>query len=648
MGVGNFKAFGERIQRFEKKPITLIYGANSIGKSSLLHASLYFRHLQKVGETDLRSTDIFGDELDLGGFTKFVHGRDPERSVEYVLEITDEETRDEVLMRFFGDKASPLAVPWIHETLNRYGVEERRRAIENFLDDEESFRFESKVVEDPTGDRTMEALKKVYGDTFERNGRDRMKSHRLATEKKRDILVDRIERELPIYGETVDYLSSIERMTMKVSIGVKKIVVEYLIDGVSLMVAENDNDEDSYQFDIYANLDHPFAETLWSLVERLNGAKLPPQEHVTYVLAEDETNLVERRYVYFGDIYRKGAVGFRLDDLLFEWGNAPDSKKSGLLDVNLYDEEGEEIEWGEGEASGPEMENAKFWVAEVGDEEWDFANDRLMAGLVSLFCVEISETFKTKETVYVGPLRFYPGRKDVFVKKGFGTRSVLDSEESWYYLEVEEDLRQTVNDWLADKSKLKTPYEIRFRRLYELDESTLEKIREANDGKSSGEILESLDRTEELVIVDKRYGVALNPRDLGLGISQVIPVLIATNRLEGAEIVVEQPELHLHPAVQSELADEFIRSYRERGNELLIETHSEHLLLRIMRRMRQTADGEMEDPSLRLTPDDVSLIFVDTDGERTYLLELRLDDDGSLLDPWPGGFFEEGFRERFS
>ena len=66
-----------------------------------------------------------------------------------------------------------------------------------------------------------------------------------------------------------------------------------------------------------------------------------------------------------------------------------------------------------------------------------------------------------------------------------------------------------------------------------------------------------------------------------------------------------------------------------------------------MKRMRQTAEGTLEDDTLSLTPEDVSILYVDADENKTYILELELDEDGSLLDPWPGGFFEEGFKERF-
>ena len=96
------------------------------------------------------------------------------------------------------------------------------------------------------------------------------------------------------------------------------------------------------------------------------------------------------------------------------------------------------------------------------------------------------------------------------------------------------------------------------------------------------------------------------------------------------------------------MADEFIRSCREQDNEFVIETHSEHLLLRVMKRMRQTADGTLaQDNPLAITPEDICLLYVDNNDELTYLNELELDNDGALLDPWPHGFFEEGYRERF-
>lgn len=58
-------------------------------------------------------------------------------------------------------------------------------------------------------------------------------------------------------------------------------------------------------------------------------------------------------------------------------------------------------------------------------------------------------------------------------------------------------------------------------------------------------------------------------------------------------------------------------------------------------------DKEDRDKTLDLTPDDVCLLYINSNGEATYLTELELDKDGTLLDIWPNGFFEDGFNERF-
>jgi predicted ATPase len=73
-------------------------------------------------------------------------------------------------------------------------------------------------------------------------------------------------------------------------------------------------------------------------------------------------------------------------------------------------------------------------------------------------------------------------------------------------------------------------------------------------------------------------------------------------------------------------------------NQIIAETHSEYLLLRLQRRIRE---GLIKNT-------DVSVLYVDTlpDGTST-VQHLRLDEDGSLIDEWPGGFFEERYNEMF-
>lgn len=79
--IGNFKAFAET-QRIPIRPLTLIYGANSSGKSSVLHSIILARHAQGTGELDVHRTNVGREVVDLGGFRQYVHRREANRRVE--------------------------------------------------------------------------------------------------------------------------------------------------------------------------------------------------------------------------------------------------------------------------------------------------------------------------------------------------------------------------------------------------------------------------------------------------------------------------------------------------------------------------------------------------------------------------------------
>lgn len=123
--------------------------------------------------------------------------------------------------------------------------------------------------------------------------------------------------------------------------------------------------------------------------------------------------------------------------------------------------------------------------------------------------------------------------------------------------------------------------------------------------------------------------------DVGFGVSQVLPVLVLlAYAQEGDTILLEQPEIHLHPAVQSKLADILIETAKARNVQIIVESHSEHLLARLQRRVAE----ETLDRGLTLTPDDVALYFVSYDSGRSLLKELEIDLFGTIKN-WPKDFF---------
>ena len=94
-----------------------------------------------------------------------------------------------------------------------------------------------------------------------------------------------------------------------------------------------------------------------------------------------------------------------------------------------------------------------------------------------------------------------------------------------------------------------------------------------------------------------------------------------------------------------ESAQEFLSKIKGPNRTMIIETHSEHLLLRIMRRMRETFEDRIEENRFPVTPDDVAVLFVESHDSRTIIREMPVNERGDLVKAWPGGFFEEDMEE---
>ncbi len=124
--------------------------------------------------------------------------------------------------------------------------------------------------------------------------------------------------------------------------------------------------------------------------------------------------------------------------------------------------------------------------------------------------------------------------------------------------------------------------------------------------------------------------------DVGFGISQVLPVLVLCYYApEGSTILLEQPEIHLHPSVQAGLADLFIDVIKTRGVQILVESHSEHLLRRLQRRIAEE----------QIDSHDTALYFCELDREGvSHMTELELDVFGNISN-WPTDFFGDEMGE---
>lgn len=142
---------------------------------------------------------------------------------------------------------------------------------------------------------------------------------------------------------------------------------------------------------------------------------------------------------------------------------------------------------------------------------------------------------------------------------------------------------------------------------------------------------------KEYEVVVKTHTTASEVKitDVGFGVSQVLPALVqAFYCPPNSTIWMEQPEIHLHPQVQAELADVFISATQARENgkernvQLIVESHSEHFLNRLQRRIAEGA----------VAPEDVAIYFCRREGSATELEPLRLNMFGEI-ENWPENFF---------
>lgn len=142
-------------------------------------------------------------------------------------------------------------------------------------------------------------------------------------------------------------------------------------------------------------------------------------------------------------------------------------------------------------------------------------------------------------------------------------------------------------------------------------------------------------RSNRYELIVHRDGIACNLRDVGIGISQVLPVLVISYFAPiGCTIILEEPEIHLHPLAQAILAELFVEISRERNVQYIVETHSEHLFRRM-----QTLVAKQ-----KISPEDTAMYFVERDGKNAVLRTLELDEFGRVRN-WPDGFFGDALGE---
>jgi hypothetical protein len=268
----------------------------------------------------------------------------------------------------------------------------------------------------------------------------------------------------------------------------------------------------------------------------------------------------------------------------------------------------------------------------IGDEPLEPGN-KLITDLLILTNEEIGQFLDRFE--YLGPMRPEPRR--IFA---------LDN------LERQRWEKQGLKTWIT---YLKTGRSLDARITNALIKMELCKDADVNPSGYKGTGVVS-----EINVTDSITGLPYNLRDVGYGMSQVLPVIATCYKAPAnSMVIIEQPELHLHPQAQTTLTNVFIEAVNQlipdpddktawtsENKKFLIETHSEHILLRIRRCIAETAAGGInlvENANQYLLPENVRVYFVD-EGK---VHEIQFDNYGDIVEVPKGfiGFFSDNVSD---
>lgn len=726
----NFKGIREPV-RIEFAPLTLLFGPNNAGKSTIVQALMYAREVLERNNCDAGRTALGGDVVDLGGFDNLVYGHERDRVIRmrFELDLRQAERRHapdwvreheldghvtnfysnapkELDLRSAGRLSERLLDLWVQIEIGWDAIGERpvvqtysvgigpdeyaRISLDLATSEASLSQFNFGIY--PFGTRYDKGDLSEFEWEFARQARKRLR--RYIAENDVPELGVKAGAHVRMDGEEVR--ESDDRLARDVFDG----IVSSIIAGDGVW-GDTSIDEETGEH----RPEYVFRQSLIDWVNRRAAPPLPLQLPKGFMLKSKRDDLQKPEVNALptpdeedwqqslanstdaSDTLKKEPAGsqpegtdedeaaddfdwweerieeaaFGVDHELDSWmlevfvalirdGHVPLTPDCALP---LTQKASALPEWGRTMNLNPiswrNDENNEFW------EYPQFAQEHFK-DLLTEAIVKPGETLLRTlcDAIYLSPFRAMPPRHFQPARSP-DPRRWADGLAAWDWLLLKgKDFASHVNQWLSDGRRFNAGYEIDLRhyREVELDSALLAELMDTDGGRpmDRGWLREQVAKLPEGKRLQIRMnGVSLFPQDLGVGVSQVIPVIVAALHKESGIVAIEEPESNIHPAFQVVLADLFLTQTKANPNVLfLIETHSEHLMLRCLRRIRETAKGILPEGIPTISPEDVAVHFVESTKEGPRIRRIEIDEEGDFIDEWPGGFFEESFHEKFA
>lgn len=710
--VKNFKAIGDDPVRIELRPITLLFGANSAGKSSILHALNYaysvFIDRNPNAEYNAHSSSIFN----LGGFSRFVHNNDLNRSILLRFEL-DLKAENDIPDYCFNDLNyfEHSIVPHPYEIMPMLNPRAILAKVKNaYIEVEISWNYEqgrpyvSKYSTGVNGTwiasicsegynkknyiSGFNVIHPVFNNLWTIHGilmgwlilncikSDKLNDVKLFNNKclndKYDKLIDR-HQALKKLGRVPTDIS-----TEKIALDLyyqNDALPEFLFLSsrkLNLFFGEIWRDPDyldpthhDYDYDFF-EVGCPRYEVRKTLLDKkivkktnqasvaavtvaiedfFNSVLLAPGLKVANWLNSYIRYLGPLREIlsrhFLGEISKGNSesIRWRWEKGLGAWDRL---YRIGQSQLDLSQKPHEDIHsWLKENFKKYHM---KIWDSVLSDPKYKADFDKYLDDLPDAALFIKAPSQKSTEDIFTWLIenfeKYLNGLPaDVLVSLNLPRKSSSLREDA-------DRLLYRINDWLASDQRLKTGYKVIIERFREISSVIFKDFDEEKSQENVFVLLKKILNEPEIIRIwlhDISRSINLKPHEIGTGISQVLPVVVAAVDTDAPMVIIEQPELHIHPAMQVQLGDLFITQSSDKKF-FLIETHSEHLLLRILRRVRETTEEQASD-EVKILPNQVAIYYVESENGSTQVNHIGLDENGRFTDRWPKGFFAERMQE---
>jgi predicted ATPase len=638
--IENFKAFGERVH-IPLAPITLILGPNSAGKSSIMQCLYYF--MQEMGVTTVSAYDdpIQSDRikgLKRGNLTDNVFGNDVKREMKFkfTLDLSNYVSKKKELARKRADH--------IHISADEKKESIREIFKEDLLDLGNEVSIEYKFGPYPrlTGEMGIngEFLCTEVSDFTEIS-----------------LYADKATVPLVTYEITFERYN--EWVAKEINDKLLNIAIaEHHKNNIAIII--NGLNKQKNKLPDFEKLLH--IEEEWIARHLPEGCKVDPNsiEFDYNVLGLEYWNFYEALYsdVYGKDLSRELYSAHNIEKLIKYYSDPALSLDDILARINAQTQIWSQLEMDEQYIILPRASNFTRTECYVDRfiEFFLYSPLRSHGFMINYgnYLIQASRELKKcfHEFIPVAPMRLeakkyyeveWDGSSDIGYR-GENLPKLIGTTANY----PNNALLRNINYWFK---RLDMGYEIIVRSLTEGKPSLIEI------------------RLKDLKAFNEGNDIEINLADCGYGIAQLLPI-IAQSQLPGNKcMMIEQPETHIHPRLQADLGDLFASSdrimdgmtefellrelsggndepkegtwgYKSPGPHLpigryLIETHSEHLVLRLQKLIRKKV----------LHRDGLAILYVEKTPTGSTVTQLRLDEDGDFIDEWPGGFFPERLKE---